>query len=340
MRAMTDLPALGAPTAKLYFKGREIWSDIESEVISLTFTDNLDDEADEIILDLKNDHGRWFDRWFPDLNDELRGQLGYKGGKLLDMGTFFLDEPNAFGDRAGDIFRIRGQSKPVDKALKTPKTREFERKSQRQIAHGVLSEHGLALVGTPPEIAFERVTQRRERDLEFLARLANDYGSFFAVKGKRAIYMDRDELFSRPAVRMLARGERAIISYNLTHKSEGTHSKARVSYFDGNKKKLIDVEAEDRDIQTGDALRIDERVESQGQAKKLAESRLQKANMAAWGATFEIYGDPSCQAGQTVQLSKFGRWDRKYIISSARHRLARGGYTTNMELDDARKAAK
>jgi len=328
------------PTAQLFFKGRDIWSKIENDVISLTFTDNLDEEADEIILDLKNDHGRWFDAWFPDLNDELRGFLGYEGGKLLDMGTFYLDEPSASGDVGGDVFRIRGQSKPVDKALKTPKTKEFEGKSQRQIAQEVLSAHGLELVGAAPDVTFERVTQRRERDLEFLQRLANDYGAFFAVKGKKAVYTDRAALFSGAPVRMLTRGSRDILDYNLTHKSDGTHTKARVSYFDGNKKKLIDVEAEDREIRTGDTLRIDERVEDQGQARKLAASRLQKANMQAWGGTFEIVGDPTCQAGQTATLSKFGRWDRSYIIMSARHRLASNGYTTNMELSDARKPAK
>jgi phage protein D len=305
-------------------------------VISLTFTDNLDEEADEIILDLKNDHGRWFDAWFPDLNDEMRGFLGYKGGRTLDMGTFYLDEPNAIGDRAGDVFRIRGQSKPVDKALKTPKTKEHEKKSLAQIARETLSAHGMELVGTPPDISFERVTQRREFDLEFLARMAQDYGAFFAVKGKRAVYVDRDELFRRPAVRTLTRGERAIVDYNLTHKSDGAHSRARATYFDGNTRKQIDVEVEDRDIRTGDVMRLDDRVENKGQAEKLARSRLQKANMQAWGGTFQIYGDPSCQAGQTVQLAGYGRWDRKYIIMRARHRLARGGYTTNMELEDAR----
>lgn len=335
-----DIPALGVPTAKLFFKGKEIWGDIANEVISLTFTDNLDDEADEIVLELKNDHARWFDAWFPDLNDELRGFLGYKGGKLLDMGTFYLDEPNASGDDGGDIFRIRGQSKPVDKALKTPKTKDFEKKSQKQIAQDILSAHGLGLIGTPPEIDFERVTQRRERDLEFLARQAQDYGAFFAVKGKNAIYVDRDELFSQPAVRTLRRGERSILDYNLTHKSDGTHSKARATYYDGNKKETINVEVEDREVQTGDVLRIDDRVESQAQAKKLAASRLQKANMQAWGGSFELYGDPSCQAGQTLQLSGFGRWDRKFIIMHARHRLAGSGYTTNIELEDARKSAK
>jgi len=329
------------PTAQLFFKGRDIWSKIENDVISLTFTDNLDEEADEIILDLKNDHGRWFDAWFPDLNDELRGLLGYEGGKLLDMGTFYLDEPSASGDSGGDVFRIRGQSKPVDKALKTPKTKEFEGKSQRQIAQEVLSAHGLELVGAPPDVTFERVTQRRERDLEFLQRLANDYGAFFAVKGKKAVYTDRAALFSGSPVRMLTRGDPAIVAYpQLTHKSDGTHTKARVSYFDGNRKKLIEVEAEDREIKTGDTLRIDERVENEGQARKLARSRLQKANMQAWQATFEIVGDPTCQAGQTVKLKKFGRWDRAYIIMTARHRLASGGYTTSLELSDARQSAK
>ena len=333
------IAGIGQPTARLLYKGVNIWDSISSEVISLTFTDNLDGQADDIDLELKNDHQKWFDAWFPETGDQLLGFLGYKGGKLLDMGTFFLDEPHASGSRGGDIFRIKGQSKPVDQALKTKKTAAFEKQSQKQIARKVLSAAGLTMIGEPPEVSFERVTQRREFDLEFLARMASDYGAFFAIKGKNAVYAKRDDLFAQEPVRSLTKGSRDIVTYELRHTTDKTHTKAKASYFDGNAKKSIDVEVEDSDVKTGDVLRTDDRTESKGHARKLAASKLQKANMKVWTGSFELLGDPSCQAGQIVTLSGFGRWDRKYIIKSARHRFARSGYTTNVELEDARPSA-
>jgi phage protein D len=329
----------GQPIERLLYKGVDIWDAISSQVVSLTYTDNIGDQADEIQIQLRNDHHRWLDAWFPEHGDELRGFLGYRGGRTLDMGTFFLDQPAASGDRSGDMFSIRGQSKPVDKAAKTKKTKAFENKSQKQIAEEVLGELGMSIVGTPPEITFQRITQRRENGLEFLARLASDYGAFFAVKGRSAVYANRDDLFAQTPVRILRRGDRSIIRYNLKHDSSGTASKAKASYFDGNTKKNIEVEVEDKQVKTGDTLRTDDRVENKGQAEKLAKSKLQKANMKAWSADFEIVGDPSCQAGQIVQLVGYGRWDRTYIIDKARHHDVRTAYTTNVSLKDARKSA-
>ncbi|MDE2577959.1 MAG: late control protein D [Hyphomicrobiales bacterium] len=327
------------PIARLIYQGKDIWGAIEADVISLTFTDNLEAKADEIQLELKNESGKWLDAWFPELNDKLQGFLGYRGGKMLDMGTFFLDQPNAHGSRQGDLFTLRGQSKPVDKSLKTKKTTPYENQSHKQVAQKVLSDAGLNMIGEPPQLSFARITQRREFDLEFLARMASDYGCFFAIKGGNAIYANRDDLIAQSPVRQIVKGSRDIMTYSLKHEADKTYSKAKASYFDGNAKKNIEVEVEDKEIKTGDKLRVDDRVESEGHARKLAASKLQKSNMNAWTGSFELVGDPSCQAGQTVSLSGFGRWDRKYIIKSARHHLARGGYSTAIEVADARKSA-
>lgn len=327
------------PIERLLYKGVPIWDEISSQVIDLTYTDHLADKADEIQLRLRNDHFKWFDAWFPEHGDELRGFLGYRGGKLLDMGTFFLDEPNASGSRSGDIFAIRGQSKPVDKSLKTKKTAAFEKQSLKQIAQRVCAQNGLALVGNPPDVQFDRLTQRRENDLEFLARLAADYGAYFNVKGRTAMFVSRDELHGKNPVITLRRGSRMIVDYNLKRASAKTYSKAKATHFDGNTKKTIEVEVEDKEVKTGDTLRIDDRAENHGQAQQLAKSKLQKANAKQWSGTFQIVGEPAAQAGMIVALEGFGRWDRQYIIESARHHDSRSTYTTSLELSDARPAA-
>lgn len=327
------------PIERLLYKGVSIWDAISSQVIDLTYTDHLADKADEIQLRLRNDHFKWFDQWFPEHGDEMRGFLGYRGGKLLDMGTFFLDEPNPSGSRGGDVFAIRGQSKPVDKALKTKKTRAYEQQSLKQIAQKICSENGLSLVGTPPDVTFARQSQRRENDLEFLARLASDYGAYFNIKGRTATFIDRDELHRQAPVLTLRRGSRMIVDYNLKRASAKTYSKAKATHFDGNTKKTIEVEVEDKEVKTGDTLRIDDRVENHGQAQKLAKSKLQKANAKQWSGTFQIVGEPAAQAGMIVALEGYGHWDRHYIIESARHHDSRSSYTTSLAISDARPAA-
>ncbi len=150
---------------------------------------------------------------------------------------------------------------------------------------------------------------------------------------------DRDELFRRPPVRIITKGDPSIVSWHLRHQSDGTHSQAKASYFDGDRNELIEAEAKDGEIRTGDTLRLDERVENKSQAEKLARSRLQRANMGAWSGSLEFYGDPSLQSGMCVQLAGFGRFDRKYIIMHDGHRLTPGGYLTTIEIEDARTAS-
>jgi hypothetical protein len=43
-------------------------------------------------------------------------------------------------------------------------------------------------------------------------------------------------------------------------------------------------------------------------------------------------GDVQLAAGLTVQVTDYGMFDGKYIIESAAHSIASGGYTTNIKL--------
>ncbi|PZU89123.1 MAG: late control protein D [Chelatococcus sp.] len=322
---------LGRPIARLTYNGVPLWDAISSDVIDLTFTDNIEGEADEIQLKVHNASGKWFSAWTPEHGDEIEGAFGYVGSIMVPLGTFFVDKPSAAGGRGGDTFSTSGQSAPVSKALRTQKTRAFENQTLADAVRKVAGEHGLEVVGTPPALHFERITQRRETDLAFLKRLAEDYGCFFKVAGKKLVFMARSEVWGRNAIRTIVKGSREIVSYTLNYEAAKTASKAKASYYLGNEKKKIEVEVEDSEVKTGDTLRIDDRAENEGQARELAKSRLQKANLKQWTGNFTLVGDPLLLAGQNVLLSGYGRWDRKYSITRARHQLSRSGLTTAIE---------
>ena len=48
-------------------------------------------------------------------------------------------------------------------------------------------------------------------------------------------------------------------------------------------------------------------------------------------ASFSLYGDFNFAAGVLVELKNFGKFDGKYIITKAGHKLG-GGYTSDLEL--------
>jgi uncharacterized protein len=260
--------------------------------------------------------------------------IGYENGVMVPCGDFEIDEPEANLSRNGDTFSFRGVSAPVTKSLRTRKTRGFENQSLKDIANKVAGEHGLSVVGKPPTMQFERVTQRRERDLEFLSRMGESYGCYFTVKGKQLCFDQRRHVHGRDPCWVIAAHSDDYISAALKRASHKTYSKAKASYFEGQKKKNIEVEKQDGKVKNGDTLRIDDRVENQGQADARTASDLERENMKRQTGTIDAPGQPLWLAGQTIMLDGgFGTWAGKYVIKQSRHNITRGGYTTSIEIN-------
>ena len=71
--------------------------------------------------------------------------------------------------------------------------------------------------------------------------------------------------------------------------------------------------------------------ESAPTAKKMAKSKLRKANKKENTADIDVVGDPRLVAGVTVTLKNFGSFDGKWIIEKAAHKVSKG-YTTKLDL--------
>lgn len=323
------------PRFVLVYKGIDISSEIWPHLISCTYTDHVHGQADEIEVAVQDKDGLWRGGWCPEHGDVVTLALGYEGGIMVPAGEFEIDEPEAHIGRDGDTLSFRGVSAPITKAMRTKKTRAFEHQSLKQIAQKVAGEHGLALIGTPPDMMFERVTQRRERDLEFLSRMADQYGAYFAVKGgKRCVFVKREEVHRRAPVRVVETSSAGFKSASLKRQSHKTYSKSKVSHFEGQQKKNIEASHQDSKVRNGDTLRIDDRVENEGQAKARAKAELERENLKRQTATLDFEGDPLLLAGNMVELGgSFGSWAGRYVINTARHHISRDGYDTSIELN-------
>lgn len=332
---MLPLPQPSEPLFKLVYKGVDISSEVAPHLETCTYTDKVHGEADEIEFTVQDKDGLWRGPWCPEHGDKVELSIGYKPAFLVPCGSFEIDEPNARMGRGGDSFSVKGVSAPISKALRTKRTKGYDTQSLKQIADKVAGEHGLTVMGSPPDVTFERVTQRRERDLEFLSRMADSFGAYFSVRGDRLVFAKRSEVHGRQAVFTFRAESDDYITADLKRGSHKTYSKAKATYFDGNEKKKIEVEVEDKAVKNGDTLRLDERVENQGQAKARAGSELEKANLKKQTGNIVCVGNPLLVAGQIIALDAgFGKWAGRYVIKSSRHHITRsGGYTTNIEIN-------
>jgi phage protein D len=335
---------LGGGFANLIYRGVDISSEVAPMVTSINYTDHWHGEADEIDVTVQNKDGRWFGSWFPEHGDTMQLLISDDGISFVDCGIFELDEPDASGSRGGDTMTLRGLAAPITKSLRTQNTVAHENKSLKQIVSDTAGRAGLSLEGKIDQLNYKYIQQRREKDLEFLTRLAEETGHYFSVRGKRAIFTNYQSIDSRkPAITVHREDKESenapLLDYSgLKFQSTGTYSKGSIAYADPDKKENITHDETDERIKTGDELKIrGERVESDAHAKAKLKAAMHMANRLHKVGTFQLKGTMRALAGNIFGIGGFGRYNGNFVIDTSSHALSRGGYTTSVEVTSAKQ---
>ncbi|MBO9421701.1 hypothetical protein J7481_19495 [Labrenzia sp. R4_2] len=329
------MAAFPEPFVSLLVNGVDVGSELAPYLIDFAWTDNLHGKADEIAVTLRDDTGLWRGAWRPEQGDIVTvPAIGYRGGAFVPAGLFQVDIPSASGSRGNDTLKFRAISAFPETTQRTLKSKGHENTTLEKIIQDVGGRHGLTIKGAIEAVNFVYKRQRRERDLEFIKRLAEDFGHFVSIKDGALVFFKREDIESQGPVRTLEISDLAAgTRWSAKEKTDKTYSKARVRYLKGENKRLITQEVQDLSAPAGDTLEIDERVEDEDQAKKLAKSRLAKANEDRRTARVTVIGDPLLIAGQVIALgSSFGKYAGNYLTHVSKHRQKRANYTTALEL--------
>jgi uncharacterized protein len=327
MAAAVSYP-VHAPQWDFIYQGVNITADVSPMVRAIRYVDRLDNESGELEVELEDHAKRWQRSWYPALGDLVGARIGYRGEGLLNCGDFQIDELEL--DSPPDVMRIRCLAAYVTPAMRTPNSAAYESQSLVNIAGSIAAKYGLELIAAPQvgegDIAFARVTQRCETDLEFLKRLANRYDFDFTVRGGQLVFYSRLALEAAPAVRTIERADTERVTFR--NRTRRIYSGAQVSYFSPQSKQSISQSAL-ATSPTGDTVKIVERVENAQQAAARAAAALRLHNMMFVEAAVEGPGIPIAVSGNIFQLSGWGAFDGRYLIDTARHRIDRAtGYTT------------
>lgn len=328
---------LPAPYFKLIYRGVDISGDLDPMTTSVNYTDHLHGKASEIDVTVHDKDGRWKGSWKPEHGDTVDLTI-YDGiGGILPCGVFEIDEPDADGNRDGDMLTFRGLAAPVTKPLRTKNTKAFEKQNLSAIVNEVAGKLGLPVEGQIENLFFERVTQRRERDLEFLKRLAEETGHYFGIHNNKVIFTSFKSIDGQSPALTIFHGDRALTDYHFTFKSEGTYSEGQATYLDQNKKENTKQQESDSKVTTGDTLKIaGERMESQAHAKARIGSAMHYANRLGFTGNVDMVGNTKLIAGNVAKIVGFGKYNGNRLIDSSSHGLVRGGYTSSADLVDAR----
>ena len=184
----------------------------------------------------------------------------------------------------------------------------------------------LKVTSTIRHIPIERVTQYQERDVEFLTRLAKEYGHTFKIVGRQLVFQANDELAEQKPVAVLLPED--IKNFRLRDLIKGVPQEAVVSGYDAKRKTTR------RTLRQSRALRPGGKRASSGDTLKIvADAALANAQQSQVAGNFSMVGNAKLVAGQVVQLKGFGKFSGKYLVKQARHEIRRGGgFTSDLEV--------
>jgi len=330
---MSAAAAYSVPSPQwiLNYAGVNISGEISAMVRAISYVDRLGARSGDLCVEVEDHARRWQGPWYPALGDGVEAFLGYDGGQLLACGSFQVDDLQLSGPP--DAFRLRCLAAYITPAMRTRLSVAYEGQTLLAIAATIASKYGLGLVSAPEleDVAFARVTQRDETDLEFLARLADEFGYDFTVRGAQMIFYAHAALQLAAPIATIVRGE--LERFAFRNRTRRIYSAASAAYFDSSGKQLIaQSSSAAAAAPTGDTLKIIARCENAAQAGLRAAAALNRNNRSFFSARLTGPGNPALCAGCNVLLSGWGMLDGVYLIETARHLLSRErGYTTEVE---------
>lgn len=340
---MSDRNQARRTAAEVRFDGTDITKSILPYLLSITYTDNEEDETDDLQIKLQDRDGIWTESWLQDIISASasgfpigavlkRQNWNNDGGdQTLDTGEFELDAVDSSGPPA--TVTIKGTSLPYAAQIRqTKRSQAWEAYNLSGIANEMAGRNGMTcMYESASDPYYQRVEQYKVSDIAFLSQMCHDAGISLKATNKTLVLFDQASYEKKAAVKAIQKGDGSYTRYKLgTGKADVLYGSCRVSYTDPVTKSVIEGTATDED--GGDqCLEISAKVSSQGEAQALAAKRLRLHNKFSRSASFTMPLDLSLVAGVNIELSGWGGWDGKYTVKQAKHTVGSPS-TTQVEL--------
>ncbi|MGI4900746.1 MAG: contractile injection system protein, VgrG/Pvc8 family, partial [Janthinobacterium lividum] len=171
---------------RLALEGRDLSSQLKPRLISLTLAESRGGESDALDLvldDSKNDLA------IPKRGANVTLAIGWRGQRLVDKGTFTIDEVEHSG--APDIITVRARSASMTNQMHERREHSWHRQTIGAIVRAIATRYSLrpAVGDTLANILIGHIDQTHESDMSFLTRLAKRYDAVMNVKDLRLLFM-------------------------------------------------------------------------------------------------------------------------------------------------------
>ena len=303
------------------YNGKSITEDITPYLVGLSYTDGMSGYADSLTIMLEDRKGIWSSDWFPDRGATLDVALAARnweeeGITTMDVGLFSIDSID--GSSPPSQVSLKAVSVPENNELRgVDRTRSWEKAELKTIANDVAMGAGL--------------------------ELAYDNGLALKIYKNQVVIFDEIEYEKvEPTIIIVKPGTtyekkegmhyvKNITGYRLHAVTRDIYKACHVQCNDSDSGNTIESTFTDPNKTDGKTLEVKEQVKTIPEAEKLAKKKLREKNRDEWTMTIDTMGDFYLVAAMTVNVTGFGKFDGKYIITEAKHDLG-NGYTTSVEL--------
>lgn len=325
------------PDYVIKYEQKDITSDIKPYLKGISYTDYLGGQSDELQVDFEDVDGRWLRGWYPNQGDSLTLSVGDQFTGLVSWGSFEIAEIEY--DYPPSTIGLKALSTGITRANRTLQPKAYEKTSLEKIVRMIAARLKLSVTGTVASIDIERVTQYQESDVEFLDRLAREYGHTFKIVDKTLVFHANVELAKQEPVAVLNPAD--IKTIRLRDLIKGVPEEAVVTGYDAKKKKTRRVTRKAKPLRPNakratatDTLKVvANRGESDQQMQARADAALNDAQQSQVAGNITMVGNAKLVAGQVVQLKGFGQLSGKYLIKRSHHDLKKSsGYALDIEV--------
>ncbi|MEK3976053.1 phage late control D family protein [Psychrobacillus sp. FSL K6-1267] len=311
------------------YNNYKIIEDLKPHLIDWRYTDNLSGEIDDLQITFEDIEHKWLSDWFPSKGSILNGVIIKKNWNEIirrtKIGKFEVDEIEASGPPSS--ISIRALATPENNSIRGEfKSRAWEKATLKLVAGDIAKANKLKLYykasNNPKK---DRYEQESETDLAFLYRLCKDEGLCLKLSNSSIVILDEAEYERNSTVATINRQSKVdddiqVQSWKAKTTLTGTYKSCRVQYQDSSKKKTIKATfTPPKPPKVGRTLVVKEQIKSVAEGQRLAKNKLREANKEATKVDLVVLSEKHLDAGMTVNLKGFGKFDGKYIITQVVH---------------------
>lgn len=320
------------PIFSIELDGEDITHRIQSRLLSLRIIDKAGKESDSVELSLDDSENVIA---LPTTGVKLTVSLGYKETSQSRMGTYVVDEIELSGPPS--TINIRAKAADMGGSLKSQREFSWKDKNIKQIVETIARRHNLeAKVSSDLEsIHCHHINQTNESDINFLSRLAQQFGAIAKPAEKYLLFIKQGEStsVSGKPLQTLELLPSQVMNWRVTLADRQKFNSVAAHYHDLDKAKRVKVtagngvDAEPERVLHGDFC-------NKQTAEEAAGAEFDRLQRSQGSLSLSLLGDPALLAETPLQLSQFREGvDGKWVVTQAQHEISGSGYIVRLDAE-------